>query len=87
MFIDELNLPEQDRQKLSRLQARSALDLLFRRKAAPEDFARYVGPDRDQAIELELLSKLTVEERRKLDTPPPPRHRMGARIGSLSPPK
>lgn len=80
-FLDELDLLDQEREKLLSLGAKSPLSLLLRRKASPEAFDGWVGRERAEHIANQLTTLLSDEERAQLAAPPPPRHPLGARLG------
>jgi hypothetical protein len=80
MFLDDLEIEGEDREKLIRLGAGSALALLLMRKASPEAFDDYVGRDRVEAITKALVSLLTAEEQKMLAGPLPKRMPLGARL-------
>lgn len=82
-FLDKLDIPAEDREKLSKLCASSTLAILLMRKANPEVFDDYIGRDRVPGIEAALFASLNDVERKVLAEPPPtvwpP---LGARIGT-----
>jgi hypothetical protein len=81
MFLDDLELSDEERQKLRRLGAKSALMLLLMRKSSPNEFDAYVGSERAQHIEGGLMAMLTEEDRGKLAAEPVRPGALGSRLG------
>lgn len=87
MFIDDLKLSPEDREKLSKLGSRDALAILLMRKASPAAFDAYVGQERVQQIVDALQTGLTEAERELLEAPRPSPRALGARLRKKPSPK
>lgn len=79
-FLNQLPLMASDRKRLGALGDNSAFGLLMRRKANPDDFDKYVGPERSGDIVAALRASLSEQERAALQGPSPVPRRTGARL-------
>jgi len=79
-FIDQLQVSQEEKDKLRALGAKSPLGVLSLRKASQEAFDRHFGADRANAITEELRSLLTTDELRQLNQPVRPPGSLGARL-------
>ena len=82
-YLLDLPISDEERKRLSMLGAPNAKALLEARKASKEAFDQYIGPDRADAVALELEKLLSPEDRASLAASPKPAGRLGARLSPL----
>jgi hypothetical protein len=80
MYLDELDVTPDEREKLRALGATTPLALLGMQKAAPAAFEAHFGTDRATAIAAVLMAQLTEAERGVLAEPARRSGGLGARL-------
>lgn len=86
-FIDQLQVSQEEREKLRALGAKSPFGLLSLRKASQEAFDMQFGADRAEAITEQLRRLLTPAELQQLSQPIRRGGSLGARLEPAREPK